>query len=533
MSFLDLATNENEIKGVSEGFSDYQWQQVSATRDITGTNFPNGLIRFKFDIDATRRWIPQEAYIRSRISITKVGGAQLELSDDVAPNMGFMASLFQNGEFRYNNMAISRLSDYVPEVNALAQRSTLSKSHNDSIGGMNMWESDYYVRANRVARLGFDQDQWVKTYDFLDILTTGNTLAVTAASNTLTFAIGTGTAIPDLRKYFSVGDTISVTHTAGTYSGTIETVAAAAVTGPAVGADAGATAITALTYTSVGGGMHRLPRVSKRDGAIEFIWRPPLSVFGYEKALPIGKYELQLNPQTSSVYKNLIVESLLANKTGGTDYDVSIIDMYLYIPTVKAKRFGTGRFFIDLTEITCQKDTITGGATSLTHSRFTIPKSTFALTAAFQDSRTSTSTLYSTTKFKMGTSNTELGLNRFHIHYAGKTRPSPDADPAYKKSGSAAPEDYTTEMYYRTAASVGALSDTGGGETVREWQDRGAYYHYFWPKDGSNSDTEVRVHYQFPSAVSNADCLLFAWAKKIVEVNVADDNIVSVNVSEG
>jgi hypothetical protein len=138
----------------------------------------------------------------------------------------------------------------------------------------------------------------------------------------------------------------------------------------------------------------------------------------------------------------------------------------------------------------------------------------------------------------VGVNDSDLKLTRFHIHYAGQTRPSPDSDPSYKITATA-PQEYTTEMYYRTQVATGGLSDVGGVEKHREWQDRGAYYHYFWPRDGSNSDTEVRVHYQFNNAaqvvtdMGNADCLLFSWAKKLVEVNVSDDTITSVNVNVG
>jgi hypothetical protein len=385
MSFLDLVTSENEIQGVNEGFSDYQWMQISATRNVTSTNFSNGLLRFKFDIDATKRWIPGESYVRMRIKLTNSGGTQLKISDDVAPNMGFISSMFQNMEFRYNNTAISTLSDYVPEVNALMVRTMMSRSLVDSIGGMNMWEYDFYRRQNRVCLDGIDKDDYLNTTAITTLAALGidalNTIDVSAAG-LITFAAGGGVA-PNTRDLFSPGDVLAVTGTGAGNTIKYGTVKNCPTTltvqlNETQTASTGASVLAAISL------IRRTPRISKRDTAIEVIWRPPLSIFDYDKALPIGKYELQMNPQTASVYKNLIVESLVAAKTGGTDFDVSVEDMYLYVPTVKAKRFGTGKFFIDLTEITCQKDTTTGATSGFTHSRFTVPKSTYALTAAFR-----------------------------------------------------------------------------------------------------------------------------------------------------
>ena len=531
MSFLDLVTSENEIPGVNEGFSNYKWMQVSATRDVTTTNFPNGLIRFKFDVDATKRWIPSEAYIRMRIKLTNSAGTQLKLSDDIAPNMGFISSMFQNMEFRYNNVAISTLSDYVPEVNSLIIRTHESKSVIDSLGGLNMWEYDFYSRQQRVCLDGLDKNDYVDADAIVTLAALGidalNTIDVSAAG-LVTWAAGGGVA-PNVRNIFQVGDVLALTGTGAGNTIKYGTVKSCPTTltmqlNETQTASTAASVLAAISLT------RRAPRISKRDTGIEVLWKPPLSIFNYEKALPIGKYELQMNPQTSSVYKNLIIESLnTTTRVAPTHFDVSIGSMYLYVPTVKAKRFGSGKFFIDLTEITCQKDTVTGSG--FTHSRFTVPKSTFALTAAFQDSRSQTHTLYPTTKFKVGVADSELNLTRFHIDYAGQTRPSPDSDPIYKAEATF-PEEYTAEMYYRSQVATGGTNDTGGAEKLREWQDRGAYYHYFWPRDGSNSDTEVRVHYQF-SSLSNADCLLFSWAKKLVEVNVSDDNITSVNVNVG
>ncbi len=48
MSIFDLKTNVNELSSLNQGTAKMGYDQVAPSRDVTGTNFPNGSIHLKF-----------------------------------------------------------------------------------------------------------------------------------------------------------------------------------------------------------------------------------------------------------------------------------------------------------------------------------------------------------------------------------------------------------------------------------------------------------------------------------------------------
>ena len=95
-----LKTSTNDLSVGNSGISKACYDQVSASRDVAGTNFPNGQINYKFQHASTKWWIPSKSYIRTRMSITKGDGSPLTTADDIAPAMNITPCLFQSMEFR-------------------------------------------------------------------------------------------------------------------------------------------------------------------------------------------------------------------------------------------------------------------------------------------------------------------------------------------------------------------------------------------------------------------------------------------------
>jgi hypothetical protein len=72
--------------------------------------------------------------------------------------------------------------------------------------------------------------------------------------------------------------------------------------------------------------------------------------------------------------------------------------------------------------------------------------------------------------------------------------------------------------------------DSGGAEKFSEWIDRGAYYHFLTPRDGTSVDTRVVVNQQFDNAsdVANMQCLLFDHSRAAIQVTIKDGRVQNV-----
>ena len=126
----------------------------------------------------------------------------------------------------------------------------------------------------------------------------------------------------------------------------------------------------------------------------------------------------------------------------------------------------------------------------------------------------------------------ELKLNRFFINFSGQNLPAPDADPDFTAS-----KDYTVNRYLDTQIYSGAYFDSGGAETISQWHNRGAYYYFSWPRDGTDRSTRVIVNQQFlgdggTANVQNMRLLLFAHSKQVARIRVVDGRVVDVQLED-
>lgn len=524
-SIFDLKTNPNELSSANEGTSQMMYDQHPPTRDITGPNFANGAMHIRFQTSGQKWWVPSRSYMRMRARLSKSDGTILEINDDIAPNMGLMSNLFQSSEFKIANKVVSRVSDYMPQIDALETRLSKSKSWIESVGAStNWWQDEQKERQKQVV----SDPQLVQVEDVKTRLQLGFGATQRFAmgiTGILTQSIDTTVGLDTV---FAVGDEIEIDLGSGPVRLQVITRAA----------DTIQTQYTSDTVAVVAGVLpfSRIRSVAEKPARalneFEMTWQPPLSIFKIGHALPAGKYELVLNPQTATQYKKRAIESLLGDKAPTTnnidnDFQFEVVDMYLYTATVDGPRGDDQTYLLDLEETRCQVDSIDGQG-GFQQKNFDVSPSTFALTCAFQDTRAGNLTQYSASKFKInGAVQDELKLNRMFLNYAGQSRPAPDADPEFK-----AGNDYTIQRYTESQLYSGAYYDCGGAETVEEWQERGAYYYFSWPRDGTDRSTRVHAHFGFSGAIANGRVLIFDHSKKIARVSVQDGRVVDVQVED-
>ena len=549
-SIFDLKQSASELPSLNSGLAKMTYTQVAPTRNVTQNAFPNGAIHFRFETSGVRWWIPSRSYIRMRARILKADGAtQVVIADDVAPNMGLMAGLFQSAEFRLAGTTISRVSDFMPQVDALMKRSQKSKSWLDGVGkDLEYWEPDFYHRQADITSDGYiaeDKSQFVPPAGVIPAvigMDPLNTMAITAATNLATFAAGAGAAVDILNTSpLHVGDVI-VTDNAGNFAGeTYEiTKVINATTANVISLDlnpivnVAADVVTNFLFEQVES--YNDQKSIQRSG-VEMIWQPPLSVFGISSGLPTGQYELVLNPQNTSTYQKRAIESLIADQDAPGDFQFIIDDLFLYISTVEGPSVDNMSYFLSLEETRCQVDTVDNN-TSLQQKNFDVSPASFALTIAFQDQDAGVDTRRSASKLKVRAiaaapleyPSGELALSRFFVRYAGEQKPSPDADPIFLS-----PDGFMKSRYAESLLYSGAYFDCGGGESFKDWIDRGMYMYFSYPRDGSSESTRVNVNYQFRRALGAGAgrVLLFDHHKQTVLVSVINGRIQDVIVQDG
>jgi hypothetical protein len=564
MSIFNLKTDVSELSG-DKGVTRSQFEQITASRDVSNNTFANGSISYRFEVSGQKWWIPSESYLRLRLKITKPDGTtQLVLSDNISPNMNLVSCLFQSQEFRINDKTVSRISDYVPQVDTLEARLSKSRSWMNGIGeSTQLLQHDFSERQSLITSDGTLVKEL--TVPVKSAVLPRNSIGFDVAGGTgadrnaaayvggaITFTVNGGGLLPaDVRLVYPLGSFFTYTAIQG-----------ADATDPRLNVPLVVVSHTSATEIVV---ENILPNDVPADGRtnftrsiqsvdpkgygdnearsvsdIELIYRPSLSIFKLDHALPTGQYELVLNPATKSTYKNYAIETLLSNPSGskvaGVDFELSIEDMYLYIKTVEGPRQDNITYLLDLEQTRCQTYNVANA--SFSQRTFDVSPSTYAITCAFQDLRAGTDNRASLTKFKSysdvfatGSENEiDLRLTRFFYNYAGVSQPSPDSDGSFN-----ATVDRTTQRYLESMMNSEAYYDTGSGESIYEYHKRGSYLYYKVDRDGSDRSTRLTVHTQFNATdaeIANTRILLFDHSKQVARVRIQDGRVVDVQVED-
>lgn len=561
MNLFNLKTSVAELTSSNGGTSRMKYDQHPPTRDVTNATFHNGPIHFRWQTSGQTWWVPSHSYIKMKVKYTKGNGAPLDLGDDVAPVMGTAACLFQSGDMQMADKTVSRVADFMAQVDAVSVRSGKSQGWIDSIGSStNNWQPDFLERKSSVSNNGLLVKNSVQSHVTdayqertrvrldLDSVVGGaandrNALSFDAGTNTFTLAQNGGAALPAATSVlFPVDSYIKYTAIFGVadaddirYNNPVRVIGHPSATTVLVENNNGLTNVDVDGRTEFnslrptlagppGGNIN----VARRVGETELVWRPPFSLMKVDHALPGGRYEMTLNPQTKNAYKKRAIESALADLEPGAagQFDFEVVDMYLYVATVDGPRSDNKTYLLDLDEINCQADV--ANSASFSQRNMDVSPSTYALTVAFQDDRAGANTLYSASKFKInGALSDELKLNRMFIQYAGQSRPSPDANPEFD-----AAKDNTVQRYIESQIHNGAFWSPGGAEDISQYHERGSYYHFKWPRDANDRSTRVNVHFGFNAAPANGRILLFDHHRKVARVQVRDGMIVDVQVED-
>ena len=113
----------------------FRYIQCSAERDLSGSNYPNGVISYKKQLGPDQQVNLDKSFLRMRCKLQKPavanGTQQLESINDIAPNYLMAYNLSRQMFHHINGTTVSEIRQYVPQVGALHHRIMYPQSYKD------------------------------------------------------------------------------------------------------------------------------------------------------------------------------------------------------------------------------------------------------------------------------------------------------------------------------------------------------------------------------------------------------------------
>ncbi len=553
-SVFDLKTSSSDLRSSNDGVGKMQFEQVMPTRSVTGDSFASGQIRYNIEVPSGKWWLPSQTYLSMRytLSADADGNTDVSVGNEIAPAYFAPQQCFQAAEFRAGGKTICKVADHLGAIQALQYRQNKSAAWVKSVGkSVTCAEPSFSKRRALVCSDASNHRD--DAFPLADISSPNSaSITWTKATRSITFA-GTTTGhdlLPAHMRYLAPGRYIAIDEgTAGRPLVKILSVHAHAGTplrNVTVVVEAnsayddipdGADLKTTATFLNVGRHYTDAEDVSTWDISKrrnqEFCFQLPLSIFNVAHAMPGGSYEFILTPKPTASFKLSACQQLPHSQTALTNAAIhfKIDGLIMYLPTLQGPRMDEGSFFLDLTSVTVATEKVRQIA--MENHSFEVPSSTHALTFALQDTRCEGDPRISSSFFQAYDDTTalrqDLKMNRYYIQYRGVQYPSPESDASYSDT-----HDHMTQRYLESQFACGGWMDRGGAESLNEWKEYGALYHYKTPSDPTDRSTTVSLNHSFAggTAIANMQVMLFAHYKTVAAITVKSGKIYEVVVED-
>jgi hypothetical protein len=478
---------------------DYQFQQITCQRAVSGASFALGVQDFNFSVARPCGWITSRSYFRIALTISGPGGApplsvnKIALADSVCGN------LYNNVYVRAGGQDVSSIVNYVPQAQQIKNRLDKSGAWLNSIGRDAFGcDADFASRQKQTSS-GFS------------LGTVGTTVAIAAVDGRVT---GSAAALLNTGdSALAVGDKIVVNGVTYTVSAAAtDDAGASCVVGPFPTANVAATAnCFKIDPTQDANGEGR--------NVVYVMWQPPVGIWDESKPLGSGDYRIQLNP--NSYYKTACVESLAAGLVSPAAFNFEVNEVQLFIATVKVDIPVTGTDTLHLMEMQIQSKVHSGGPNDSLMD-FTVPPSTKAITVFVQSNKAGSDTQIPPSVFKC-TDRSDEKLNSIQIMYSNTTKPATRWTSAMSTT-----TNYMKQRYANTQLYSGKIWSEGGTETFADWLKRGPLYHYSFIRDESDRSTHVQLSSQFENLAAGTNVMICAHFTRTVQISTQNGFVTNV-----
>jgi hypothetical protein len=148
---FNLASNVEQLGPINDGVLYPNYREVSCQKSIEGASFPSGQQVFRFNVSGSTWWCPSKSYMTFRVALTNQLGAALNPAIPIAAQMGLVANLYNSIELRMGGKVVQRITQFLPQVDALIHRTTKSDTWLTTIGeATNFWDSDFTQRQEEI-----------------------------------------------------------------------------------------------------------------------------------------------------------------------------------------------------------------------------------------------------------------------------------------------------------------------------------------------------------------------------------------------
>lgn len=483
-------------------YNQFMWyyKEITCERDVTKSNFPNGVIKFIYRMPANLQINLSKSFIRSRIQITNADANRTQISLDsvLAPSYLLGHNLFKQMYHSINGTCVSEIRSYVSQVAALKNRLNENKEWRDRfIGSTNFGKISFDARLNDIASYGLNT-QNLTWSSYNPNLTKGklphwldreNQYECKAATSSVEFTAGAGAPIIDLSAVLSIGDIIGIDDgidseykiITGFLPPDDNTAKTSIVVAGGINNNGAADVEDGVWITDVQ--PNRTVSKSKRSKFFEIAFQPPMGIWETDTWLPSHDMELCMYPHPEGTWQRNAIESIgsvqqIPAPEDNATYNISIEDMILYV-CVMNKKHENGKFKAEYEDVRCQIQNIT--TTSNVDYQFVVDSDAYKFTLAFQDENAENDTRLPSTFFKIRNEE-ELKLKRYYLQYNGMILPNPYPSLTKTVDTDLFVQRYFESIYYSNA------DETKDVESFLDWQTLGPYYTHTFGK--SNMKTE-------------------------------------------
>lgn len=468
---------------------DLTWRQINCKKSIAGDTFAGGALDFEFSIGSKTKLLVDRSYFRIGMNLIGRGATEPKFADKIALADNACAALFTNASFYAGGQEISSCSNGLAVAHMVRQRISASNAWLNSYQDTQLMEADYQKRVNKYCDADSKENAYFSSPQDYKLVSLSDT---DVNDHTYTVAVGIDGKVTGVQTTLNAGPGALLVGSQILLGGQIFTVTVPPST--ALGGNLTVSPAPAIAIAATTGVVKIVPNETQGKNHLYGVYVPPLGIFQYKDGLYSGDYRVSLMPNAN--FKIAAVEKLYGEQKTGTDFDLKITSIDLFVCTYKSDTASTFEKKFELVETQVHNQDISNADSTFD---FSLPTSTSMISMLFQDKGAGTTTRFPATKFTCQNRD-DLKLSSFQITYSGVTKPAS----RYSSEFTLDNTNKFQQRFLESAMETQQYFSPGGGENFTDWMLRGPLYTQSWIRAGDDRGTNMQLNLQFSTAPVNA-----------------------------
>lgn len=168
---FNLASSVEQLGPINNGVLYPNYREVSCQKAVEGASFPSGQQTFRFNVSGTTWWCPSKTYMTFRVALTDQNGDAIPTTLDVAAQMGLISNLYNSVELRMGGKVVQRITQYMPQIDMLINRTTKSAVWSSTIGdATNFYDDNFSRRQSHINLTDSDGNPFLENAPFQELV---------------------------------------------------------------------------------------------------------------------------------------------------------------------------------------------------------------------------------------------------------------------------------------------------------------------------------------------------------------------------